>query len=50
MWRDLGRLADLYVNSKHDRRLAQQTAIQAFAAFSTWAANQAIQRNTRKTS
>ena len=39
MWRDLGRLADLYVNSKHDRQLAQQTAIQAFAAFSTWAAN-----------
>ena len=45
MWRDLGWLADLYVNSKHDRQLAQQTAIQVFAAFSTWAANQAIQRN-----
>ena len=39
MWRDLGRLADRYVKSKHDTQLAQQTAIQAFAAFSTWASN-----------
>ena len=36
MWRDLGRLADQYVTTKHDRQLAQQTAMQAFAAFSTW--------------
>ncbi len=39
MWRDLGRLADQYVNSRQDTRLAEQTAIQAFAAFSTWASN-----------
>ena len=39
MWRDLGRLADLYVMSEQGRQFAQQTAIQAFAAFSTWAAN-----------
>ena len=37
MWRDLGRLADLYVSSQQGRQLARQTAIQAFAAFSTWA-------------
>ena len=37
MWRDLGRLADLYIRSRQDRRLARQAAIQAFAAFSTWA-------------
>ena len=37
MWRDLGRLADLYVTSQQGRQLARQTAIQAFAAFSTWA-------------
>jgi heme oxygenase len=36
MWRDLGRLADQYVTTKHDRQLAQQTAMQAFAAFSAW--------------
>ena len=41
MWRDLGRLADLYVNSTHGRQLAQQTAIGAFTAFSTWTANNA---------
>ena len=41
MWRDLGRLADLYVNGKQGRQLAQQTAIGAFAAFSRWAANNA---------
>ncbi len=39
MWRDLGQLADRYVTSKQDQQLAQQTAIQAFAAFSTWARN-----------
>ena len=39
MWRDLGRLADQYVDSKQGRQLARQTAIQAFAAFSTWAAD-----------
>jgi heme oxygenase len=39
MWRDLGRLADLYVSSQQGRQLARHTAIQAFAAFSTWAAN-----------
>jgi heme oxygenase (biliverdin-IX-beta and delta-forming) len=37
MWRDLSRLADLYVSSQQGRQLARQTAIQAFAAFSTWA-------------
>ena len=37
MWRDLGRLADLYVTSQQGRQLARQTAIQAFATFSTWA-------------
>lgn len=37
MWRDLGRLADLYVSSQQGRQLARQTALQAFAAFSTWA-------------
>ncbi len=37
MWRDLGRLADLYVTGPQGRQLARQTAIQAFAAFSTWA-------------
>jgi heme oxygenase (biliverdin-IX-beta and delta-forming) len=36
MWRDLAQLADQYVTTKHDRQLAQQTAMQAFAAFSTW--------------
>jgi heme oxygenase (biliverdin-IX-beta and delta-forming) len=39
MWRDLGRLADRYVDSKQDSQLAHQTAIQAFAAFGTWAAD-----------
>ena len=37
MWRDLGRLADLYVSSQQSRQLARQTALQAFAAFSSWA-------------
>jgi heme oxygenase (biliverdin-IX-beta and delta-forming) len=37
MWRDLGRLADRYVSGGHDRQLARQAALQAFAAFSTWA-------------
>ena len=37
MWRELGRLADRYVKTKQDTQLAQQTASQAFAAFSTWA-------------
>jgi hypothetical protein len=47
-WRDLGRLADLYVNSEHDRQLVLRTAIQAFAAFSTWAGNHGeIQRERR---
>ena len=41
MWRDLGRLADLYIRSRQDRRLARQAAIQAFAAFSTWAGDNA---------
>ena len=41
MWRDLGRLADLYVNSEQGRQLARRTAIQAFAAFSAWAADTA---------
>ena len=41
MWRDLGQLADQYVNGKQGRHLAQQTAIQAFATFSTWASNAA---------
>ncbi len=36
MWRDLAQLADQYVTTKHGRQLAQQTAVQAFAAFSTW--------------
>ena len=36
MWRALAHLADQYVTTKHDRQLAQQTAMQAFAAFSTW--------------
>ena len=36
MWRDLGRLADRYVETKQDTQLAQRTAIQAFAAFSRW--------------
>ena len=36
MWRDLAQLADQYVTTKHDRQLAQQSAMQAFAAFSTW--------------
>jgi heme oxygenase (biliverdin-IX-beta and delta-forming) len=36
MWRDLGRLADQYVTTRRDRQLAQQTAMQVFAAFSTW--------------
>ena len=40
MWRDLpGRLADRYVRSAQETQLAQQSAIQAFAAFSTWASN-----------
>ena len=39
MWRDLGRLADLYVESKQGRQFAQQTAIRAFAAFTRWAAS-----------
>ena len=34
MWRELGWLADLYVSSTQGRQLAQQTAIEAFAAFS----------------
>jgi heme oxygenase len=37
MWRDLGQLADRHVSSTQDTQLAQQAAIQAFAAFSTWA-------------
>jgi heme oxygenase (biliverdin-IX-beta and delta-forming) len=37
MWRDLGQLADRYVNNNQYRQLAGQAAIQAFAAFSTWA-------------
>ena len=37
MWRDLGRVADRYVRSNQETQLAQQSAIQAFAAFSTWA-------------
>lgn len=41
MWRDLGRLADLYVRSRQGRRLARQAAIGAFAAFSTWAGDNA---------
>ena len=41
MWRDLGQLADRYVNNKQDRQLARQTAIQAFTAFSTWASHAA---------
>jgi len=41
MWRDLGRLADLYVNSEQGRQLARQAATQAFAAFSAWAADTA---------
>jgi heme oxygenase len=36
MWRALAHLADQYVTTKQDRQLAQQTAMQAFAAFSTW--------------
>jgi heme oxygenase len=36
MWRDLGRLADQYVTTRHDRQLAQRTAMQVFAAFSAW--------------
>ena len=39
MWRDLGQLADRYVHGQQDTQLAQQAAIQAFAAFSTWASN-----------
>ena len=39
MWRDLGQIADRYVTSQHDAQLAQETAIQAFTAFSTWAGN-----------
>ena len=41
MWRDLGRLADLHVSSTRGRQLAQQTALQAFATFSRWAAGNA---------
>jgi heme oxygenase (biliverdin-IX-beta and delta-forming) len=41
MWRDLGQLADRYVTGQKGTRLAQQTAIQAFAAFSTWASHAA---------
>src|SRR6185437_3437451 len=36
MWRDLAQRADQCVTTKHDRQLAQRTAMQAFAAFSTW--------------
>jgi heme oxygenase len=39
MWRDLGLLADCYAGGKQDRQLARQAALQAFAAFSTWAAS-----------
>ena len=39
MWRDLGQLADRHVTSEQDTQLARQTAIQAFAAFRTWATN-----------
>jgi len=39
MWRDLGLLADRYVQARPDRHLAGQTALGAFAAFSTWARN-----------
>jgi heme oxygenase (biliverdin-IX-beta and delta-forming) len=42
MWRDLGKLADQYVTTKHDRHLAQQTAMQAFAVFSTWCTDQPV--------
>jgi heme oxygenase len=41
MWRELGQLADRYVNNKQDGQLARQAAIQAFAAFSTWASHAA---------
>ncbi len=47
MWRDLGRLADRYVMSKQETQLARQTAIQAFAAFSTWASNAVGAAGTR---
>lgn len=39
LWRDLGRLADLYVDGEPGRQLARQTAIGVFAAFSRWAAS-----------
>jgi heme oxygenase len=41
MWRELGRLADLYVLVQRDRQLARQAALQAFAAFSAWAGDNA---------
>jgi len=47
MWRDLGQLADRYVNNKQDSQLARQAAIQAFAAFSTWASH-AEERSDRR--
>lgn len=37
MWRDLGRLADRYAGGTYDSQLARQAALQAFAAFTTWA-------------
>ena len=37
MWRELGRLAGLYVYGQRDRQFARQAALQAFAAFSAWA-------------
>ena len=39
MWRDLGQIADRYVTGQQDAQLAQEAAIQAFTAFSTWAGN-----------
>ena len=39
MWRDLGLLADRYVQASADRQLAGQAALGAFAAFGTWARN-----------
>ena len=39
MWRDLGQIADRYVNNKQDAQLAQHAALQGFTAFSTWASN-----------
>ena len=41
MWRELGRLADLYVSGRQGRQLARQTAIDVFATFTRWAASNA---------